>query len=127
MEKETAGLKPQAIVNDCYILQHRIKEDAFAEYWHATAIFSAQGFLLRFLKPEALPSKILEVFYTQALASIDLRHSSLLPSLEIERYLGRLYLAGDASGLKCLGDLAGEGQKFPLLHVCLIGLELAQG
>jgi serine/threonine protein kinase len=127
VEKEPAGFKPQAIVNDCYILQHRIKEDAFAEYWHATAIFSAQGFLLRFLNSESLPPKILEAFYAQALASIDLRHSSLLPSLEIERFGERLYLAGDASSLKCLSDLVEEGQKFPLLHVCLIGLELAQG
>ncbi len=119
-------LKKQDVINNCYILQKRVMEDVFAEYWEATAIFSAQTFLLRFLKMEAFSPELINNFYAESIKAVSLRHAALLPTLEIDRHKGRVYVASDGSGYVSLPHLLQEGLKLPLLHVVTIGLLLLQ-
>ncbi|NNM54129.1 MAG: ATP-binding protein [Spirochaetales bacterium] len=119
-------LKKQDVINNCYILQKRVMEDIFAEYWEATAIFSAQTFLLRFLKMEAFSPDLINSFYSQTIQAVSLRHSALLPTLEVDRHQGRVYVASDGSGYVSLPHLLQEGLKLSLLHVATIGLLLIQ-
>ena len=119
-------LKKLDVINNCYILQKRVMEDIFAEYWEATAIFSAQTFLLRFLKMEAFSPEVVNQFYSQAIQAVSLRHAALLSTLEIDRHKGRVYVASDGSGYLSLPQLLQEGLKLSLLHVVTIGLLLIQ-
>ncbi len=119
-------LKKQDIINNCYILQKRIMEDRFAEYWEATAIFSAQTFLLRFLKMEAFSQEAINQFYSYSIQAVTLRHTALIPTLEIDRHKTRVYVASDGSGYLALPQMLQEGLKLSLMHIVATGLLVLQ-
>lgn len=118
-------LTEQTVINDCYILQSRIGEDAFTEHWLATVIFNATVFLLRFVKPEAAGEEFVTRLRRVTMDGYRVHEAGLSDIVEIERWNDRVFLSSEWTALKPLLSVLGPGELFSVDAVCGHGIRLA--
>ncbi|GAB1483616.1 hypothetical protein MASR2M78_24320 [Treponema sp.] len=121
-------IEVRVIVNNCYILREKIHEDAFFEWWRATAIFVASEFLIRFLKPVYQEDKLLlDRFIVQGRTCLSVSSPSLLDLVEVDRFNGRLFLVSEYRSYVSLHIVFTSSLRFSIEHACRLMLEIGEG
>jgi serine/threonine protein kinase len=119
-------LKPNAIINDCYILRERLGFDSFCEIWKASALYSAAFFIMRFFLPH-IPKADLDAQRELVLKAYDVRDDAIFDVVEAERFGDILFLSSGYDGQLSLGEVSDGRSRFSLEHACGFGLEIARG
>jgi hypothetical protein len=79
-------LQERMVIGDCYILQSPAGEDSSAEYWTATAIFSATRFMLRFFRPGVIDADALDRLGKELLRSYTIKNPFVCDVIELDTF-----------------------------------------
>ena len=120
-------LQEKTVINDCYILQSGIGEDAYTEHWIATAIFSAKRFLLRFLKIGIDSSEQIAALRDAAVRSYHVRGPAISDFVELEVWRDRLFISSEYNDETSLLRSIEAGKQWSLPRIVNSALALADG
>ena len=118
-------LQEKTVINDCYILQFGIGEDAYTEHWIATAIFSAKRFLLRFLKIGIDNPLQIAALRDEAVRSYHVRGPAISDFVELEVWRDRLFVSSEYNDETSLVRAIEAGKQWSLPRIVNSELVLA--
>lgn len=118
-------LQEKTVVNDCYILQSEIGEDAYTEHWLATAIFSAKRFVLRFLREGKDSAEFVARLHGDAMRSYRVRGPSIADFVELETFEGRFFISSEYNDEVSLLREIESGRQWSLSQIANAIIALA--
>ncbi len=114
-------------INDCYKLHEKFAEDAWMESWLGSAIYSPTRFLLQFVKENAWPKEVLDLYRAEAVKCFSLGHEAVLRLVEAEFFNKRLFVSSEYNDEITLHKKL-EEQLYPdINNACALTLKIASG
>ena len=120
------ALTPFLEINHCYTLQERVGHDQFSDLWRASALYSPNQFLLRFLHESYTDPAAITLFRQEARRYFAFANDSFNGFIEVDFADGRLFVSSEYGSRILLSQWIEAGHRLTIQEACLNAIHLAR-
>ncbi len=116
-------------INNCYIAHEKIDEDSMSDVWLAHSIYTADEFVMRFLKKPVVEYKGSDIdrFKARIYSFYNIKHPSIMDFLEIDLYNDYIYITNPKFKGMTLSNYLKSNSKFDVQKALLFMVQIANG